>query len=329
MALPWRVRALGWTVRTVVGPYAKMSDAKRQVLQAHDGPRWVGGLINGRPDPAATATDITVPGPAGAIPARLYRPPGRHDGQRAPVVVVIAGGGFVFGHPEIIAWLASRLSTRLRAVVVVPRYRLAPEHPAPAAGEDCYAVTSWAAANAEPLGGDGERLAVVGESSGANLAAVVTLMARERHGPAIRAQGLLQGGFDLRPTAPAMTSQVTWPFGRASDARDTVPAYVGAHGDAADLLISPLLAPDHSGLPAAFVLTSDHDYLREDGERYAQALRAAGVPVEHAHFDDSPHGIFSFPAWCAASGPALDRLTEFLSRELAPVTAQGAADASG
>ncbi|GAA1735543.1 alpha/beta hydrolase [Isoptericola hypogeus] len=316
MALPWRVRILGAALNRAVGPFAAMSDARRTTLRAHAGPRWIGELLNGRPDPAAAVTEIAVPGPAGQIPARLYRPSGRPAEGRLPLVVTLPGGGFVFGDRFMTAWLSSRLSVRLGAVVVSPGYRLAPEHPAPAAGEDCYAVTSWVAAHADELGGDAGRLAVVGESAGATLAAVVTLMARERGGPAVRAQGLLQGAFDLRPGSPMMSPRSSWPFGRPSDAPGSVAAYLGAHGDPSDPLVSPLLARDHAGLPPAFVLTADHDYLRDDGERYTAALRAGDVRVEHAHYVDSPHGIFSFPGWCAASGPALDRLAAFLGREL-------------
>lgn len=313
MALPWRVRALGWAVRTAVGPYATISPAKRRVLQAHTGPAWLGHVLNGRPDPDATGTERAIPGPAGSVPTRVYRP--RHRAGGLPVVVAVPGGGFTYSHPDNSAWLASRLCTRLPAVVLVPAHRRPPADPAPAAGEDCYAVTAWAAANAALLGGDGDRLAVVGESSGATLAAAVTLRARERGGPGIRAQALLQGTFDLTPSAPSMHAPVSWPFGRPRDLPDLARAYVGA-GDPADPAVSPLLAESHAGLPPAFVLTADHDYLREETERYAAALVRDGVPVAHAHYRDSPHGIFSFPSWCWASGPALDRLVAFLRRRL-------------
>ncbi|TDE92617.1 alpha/beta hydrolase [Occultella glacieicola] len=318
MALSWRVRILGAVLRVVVGRYATMPDAKRRLLQAHDGPSWIGDLLNGPPDPTVRIADIAVPGPAGDIPARMFQPGDERHDVTKPLVVVFPGGGFVFAHQTLLNWLSSRLCARLGAVVVSPGYRLAPAHPAPAAGEDCYAVTAWLAANAERFGGDAGRLAVIGESAGANLAAVVTLMARDSGGPAIRAQGLLQGAFDVRPRSPLMTTRSTEPFGRPTDAPDMVRAYLGEHGDPADPLISPLLASDHSGLPPAFVLTADHDYLYEDGIRYGETLRAAGVRVELARLVDSPHGIFSFPTWCAASGPALDRLAAFLRRELAP-----------
>lgn len=315
MGLPWRVRILGAAINRAVGPYGRMSDARLRMLRAHSGPKWVGELLNGRPEPTVSIAEAAVPGPAGEVPVLVYRPAGWRPTDRRPAVVVIPGGGFVFGDRAMTTWLGSHLAARLGAVVVAPTYRQAPEHPAPAAGDDCYAVTTWVAGRPADLGADPDRLAVVGESAGATLAAVVTLMARARGAPRIRAQALLQGAFDLRPGAPVMTGRQGWPFGRSADAPDQVAAYLGAHGDPEDPLVSPLLAPDHAGLPPAFVLTADHDYVQEDGRRYAEALRAAGVPVEHAHFADSPHGILSFPAWCAASGPALDRLTAFLDRE--------------
>ena len=314
MALQWRVRLLGAAINRAVAPYARMSDVTRHRLNSRSGPRWVGEVLSGRPDPAASVAEVVVPGPAGGIPALTYRPVAG-DGS-LPLLVVLHGGGFVFGHRSMTAWLSSHLATRVGAVVVAPGYRLAPEFPAPAPGEDCYAVAAWAAEHAAELGGDAGRLAVVGESAGATLAAVVTLLARERGGPRVRAQGLAQGAYDLRPGSPMMIPQATWPFGRSTDAPDTVAAYLGATGDPEDALVSPQLA-DHTGLPPAFVLTADHDYLREDGERYAAALRAAGVRVEHLHLVDSPHGVFSFPGWCASAVPALDRLAAFLRRELA------------
>lgn len=318
MALPWRVRALGAVLNAAVGPFATMSDAKRATLRAHAGPRWIGDALNGRPEPTVSAVDVEVPGPAGPILARLYRPRGWRAGDRRPLLVTLPGGGFVYGDRFMTAWLSSQLAARLGAVVLSPGYRLAPEHPAPAAGQDCFAVASWVAEHAASLGGDAERLAVVGESAGATLTAVVTLTARDRGAPRIRAQGLLQGAFDLRPGSPVMSPGPRWPFGRNADAPDQVTAYLGDHGDADDPLTSPLVADDHQGLPPAFVLTADHDYVQQDGFRYARALRDAGVRVEHVHFTDSPHGIFSFPAWCAASGPALDRLVAFLRYELSP-----------
>jgi acetyl esterase len=323
VALPWRVRILSAAINKAVGPYAAMSDSKRRMLRAHAGPEWVETFLSGRPDPTVSITEIAVPGPAGELPALMYRPSGWHAADRLPLVVTLPGGGFVYGDKAMTRWLSSHLSARLAAVVVSPTYRPAPESPAPAAGEDCYATTAWVAAEAAGLGGDADRLAVVGESAGATLAAVVTLMARERGYPRIRAQGLLQGAFDLRPGSPMMSSRSSWPFGRSADAPDTVAAYLGDDGDPNDPLISPMLAREHAELPPAFVLTADHDYLREDGNRYAQTLRADGVRVELAHYVDSPHGIFSFPGWCAASGPALERLCAFLRRELAPAGYRG------
>lgn len=196
MGLPLRVRALGWAVRTVVGPHATMSPARLRLLQAHEGPRRVGELLNGRPDRTVRTESRTAPGPGGDIPTRVHRPPEVESAGNLPVLVVIPGGGFVFGHPDAVQWLATRLCARLPAVVVVPQYRLAPEHRAPAAREDCYAVTAWAASGGPGAGSDGTRLAVLGESAGATLAAGVTLMARELGGPQVRAQVLLQGVFD-------------------------------------------------------------------------------------------------------------------------------------
>ena len=113
MALQWRVRLLGAAIIRAVVPYARMSDATRHRLNSRSGPRWVGHVLNGRPDPAAGVDELVVPGPAGGIPALTYRPVGV-DG-RLPLLVVLHGGGFVFGHPTMTAWLSSHLATSVGA----------------------------------------------------------------------------------------------------------------------------------------------------------------------------------------------------------------------
>ena len=140
-----------------------------------------------QPEPVAEVRDQTIPGPGGDIPVRIYRP----DGSDLPILVYAHGGGFVFCDLDSHDGLCRNIANRIPAVVVSVAYRLAPEHRWPAAADDFYAATQWAAHNAADLGGDPGRIAVGGDSAGGNLAAVTALMARDRGGPHLAAQLLL------------------------------------------------------------------------------------------------------------------------------------------
>jgi acetyl esterase len=304
VTLPLRIRLLGAALARAKGPVATMSDDKRRALRNPSAPRWLVAALNGAPAASTTSCDLTIPAPWGGLPARVHRPPGWTPASRLPVIVAFPGGGWVFGNAGSLDWLASHLATGLGAVVVAVTYRLAPEYPAPSAAEDCYAATQWVSQHAAELGADARRLAVLGESSGGNLAAAVALMARDRGDPPIRFQVLLYPATDLTLSSRSMTSNHDDPILPTADFRAYAGLYLGAQGDSRHPYISPLLAESHSGLPSAFILTADYDPLRDDGQRYAGALSKAGVPVEHLDLPDTPHGIFSFPHICRAS-PAL------------------------
>jgi acetyl esterase/lipase len=221
--------------------------------------------------------DGTLPGAAGELNYRLYRP--ATEGPH-PIVVYFHGGGWVFGHQTSDEPLCRDLCVRSNAIFVSVDYRHAPEARFPAAVDDAFAALQWVAANAEALGGIPGQLAVAGWSAGGNLAAIVCQMARDAGGPALVGQLLLTpvtdsdmsrqsyadnaDGYVL--TAPLMQ----WFWGHYAD-----PA------DRADPRAAPLRAPDLSGLPPAVVVTCDFDPLRDEGQAYAQALAAAGVPTMH------------------------------------------------
>jgi acetyl esterase len=191
-------------------------------------------------------------------------------------------------------WICSQVASTVGAVVVAVDYRLAPVHRFPAAVEDCYAALVWTAANAAELGAEGP-LGVMGESAGGTLSAVVCLLARDRGGPAISHQGLSYPGTDMtahdRPAETAANSLFL--------SQDEMTAYrrlyLGPDGDPADPMASPLLADDHGKLPPALIQVAEHDPLRQDGVRYAAALRAAGVPVRLTTYVGMPHGFLNFP----------------------------------
>ena len=239
----------------------------------------------------AEVRDLTIPTPDGPVPARVYVP--RGDAP-FPVVVYFHGGGWVIGSIETHDGSCREIANRAGAVVVSVDYRLAPEHTFPAAPDDCYAATRWVAEHAPEFGGDPSRLAVAGDSAGGNLAAVVALMARDRGGPPLRFQLLVYPAVDARMTSASIEENATGYF----LTKDDMEWFYGHYGapDPTDWRVSPLLAPDHSGLPPAFVITAEYDPLRDEGEAYAKKLDEAGVPVTLRRYDGQIHGFFGMTA---------------------------------
>jgi acetyl esterase len=244
--------------------------------------------IAGPPEEAVPTEDRSVPGPAGDIPVRVYRP--QSDGP-LPVVVYFHGGGFVIGDITTHDTTCQRLAAGVPAVVVSVDYRLAPEHRFPAAVDDCEAATRWVSAHAAEFGGDPARLAVAGDSAGGNLAAVISRRARDAGGPPIAFQLLVYPGTDMTRSLPSHTENGT---GYLLDA-DSMAWFLENYMADADLKhpdASPLFVEDLSGLPPAFVLTAEFDPLRDEGEAYADRLRAAGVSVTSSRYDGMIHGFY-------------------------------------
>lgn len=247
----------------------------------------------GTGEPVHEVVDRHVPGPDGDLPVRIYRP--RGTGEPLPTVVYFFGGGWTLGSIDTSDEICRNLANLVPCQMITVGYRLAPEHTFPAAVHDCYAATSWIAGNAGELRADPGLLAVAGDSSGGNLAAAVTLLARDRGGPALAAQVLVYPNTEYRGDTestwenddPALFNRrsVAWYWGH----------YLASPKDGRDSLASPLLAEDLSGLPPALVITAEHDPLRDEGERYAQRLRQAGVPVAATRYDGMVHGFFAMP----------------------------------
>lgn len=248
-------------------------------------------VANPQPEPVASVADDRVPVDNGRIDVRIYRPdvPGP-----LPMLVYAHGGGFVFCDLDSHDGLCRNLANLIPAVVVSVGYRLAPEHRWPTAAEDLYAATCWAVQHAADLGADPARVAVGGDSAGGNLAAVTTLMARDRGGPDLAAQLLLypviganfdtescqlfgQGFYNPRPA-------LQWYWDQ----------YVPAVADRENPYASPLHGDLH-GLPPAVVVVAGHDPLRDEGIAYTDALEAAGVPITRCAFDGGIHGFMTMP----------------------------------
>jgi acetyl esterase len=247
------------------------------------------------PGPAvAEVRELEVPGPGGPIPVRVFRPEG--EGAMA-LVVYLHGGGWTVGSLDGFDPLCRALANASGAIVASVGYRLAPEHPFPAAPDDARAAVRWLAEHAGELGADPGLLAIAGDSAGANLATVTARRLRDEGDTALRFQALIYPVCD--------SAQDTQSYREKSDgfglSAPSMRRYWNLYLDGADGRLpdaSPLRASDLSGLPPAFVLTVRDDVLCDEGEAYARALEAAGVPVTLRRYDGAIHGFFR---WLAVS----------------------------
>ena len=221
--------------------------------------------------PVRSTEDSTIPGPAGDIPIRIYRPD--VDGP-VPTMAFFHGGGFVIGDIETHDDQARLLCRDVGMVVVSVDYRLAPEHPFPAGFEDCLAATRWVGEHIDSLGGDPDRIVVGGDSAGGNFAAAVALAARET-GPQLAAQFLIYPGVDFVDGAdyPSREQNAEGYFLTAEDMAWFREQYLPAGTDLNDPRASPIRAADLSGAPPAVIGTAEFDPLRDEGEAYAQGSR--------------------------------------------------------
>jgi acetyl esterase len=277
------------------------SEARRRMEQTP--------IARGVPEPVAKVEDRLIPGPGGELAIRIYTPdaPGP-----LPVLVYFHGGGWVLGNLDNSDGQCRSLTNAIGCVTVSVDYRLAPEAKFPAAAEDCYAATLWVADHASALGCDPKRVAVGGTSAGANLAAVVPLMARDRRRPAIAYQVLVypitDGGMDTRSyhenaegyflTAGAMA----WFWKH----------YINDDRDRSHPYAAPLNATDLSGLAPALVITAEYDPLRDEGEAYAEKLRTAGVPVTCTRYDGTIHSFVSMAPNLAVGQRAFEQIVRAL-----------------
>lgn len=262
-------------------------------------------------EPVDQVRDLSIPGPAGAIPIRVYRPA---IGGAAPALIYFHGGGWVLGDLDSHDHVCRAIANAVPCAVVSVDYRLAPEAKFPAAVHDSYAALEWVASNADELGIDSGRIAVGGDSAGGNLSAVISHMARDRGGPMPVYQVLIYPATDMRMVAPSMEENADGPLLTRASMLWFIDHYLNDEKDKIDPLASPLLAADVSGLPPAFVLTAECDPLRDEGEQYGEKLKAAGVPVDIKRYDGMPHGFFSFGAALPAAKEAMADTTARLSK---------------
>jgi acetyl esterase len=270
-------------------PYETVSpaEAREFYLQA----RFVS---NPEPPELDRVQPLTIPSPAGPIPARIYTPRKlrKADGM-APCLVFFHGGGWVIGDLDSHDVVCRKLADEGELIVVSVDYRLAPEHKFPAAVDDAIAATRWIAEHAKQHGIDPSRLMVGGDSAGGNLAAVVAIAARDGNGPDIAGQVLIYPATDFAMTHASHREPETSILLTHSVILWFRDHYLNGAADVHDWRASPARARTLIGLPPAYVLTAGADPLRDEGDEYAHRLTEAGVPVTYRHFPGQFHGFFT------------------------------------
>jgi acetyl esterase len=299
-------RAVGISGLVVDEDLVASRSQAREMAQAFAGPQVHVGV-----------TDVSIPGPAGEIPARHYRPAAA---EPTPLLVFYHGGGWTIGDLDTHDALC-RLTCRDADVHVLSvDYRLAPEHPAPAAVDDAYVAFRWAHEHARALGAIPGKIAVGGDSAGGNLAAVVSQLARDEGGPMPALQWLIYPRTDCTAQTRSLSlfadgflltkHDIDWCEAQYLDCSDLEPT---------DPRVSPLLAESLSGLPPTLIAVAGFDPLRDEGDRYAAALRDAGTPVDLRSLGSLTHGFASLFPLGGASAVATTELISALRAHLSRV----------
>lgn len=251
--------------------------------------RMHAGFTAGEPEGIGDMRDVNIPGPQGGIPARLYHP---LPGQTVPLVVFFHGGGWTVNDLDTHDRLCSILAKSSGSAVFSIDYRRSPESKYPSPVEDAYTAFRWAVDNSRSLGASSVATAVAGDSSGGTLAAAVSLLARDRHGPRITFQLLLYPALDyVHPLTDSYVKRgegyslnkefMEWSWNN----------YLPEQWDRNDPYLFPLRSDDLKGLPKTLILTAEFDPLRDEGVAYAERLKSANVSVEHWHVEDQMHGF--------------------------------------
>ena len=267
-------------------------------------------LLQKAPVDVALVRDDFLPGPEGNIPFRLY------SSQRKatpPVIIYFHGGGWVFGSLDSHDNICRSLADKTDCMIICVDYRLAPETPFPGALEDAYAALLWVWQHGSKLNADTKKIIVAGDSAGGNLAAAVSLMARDKNSPAIAAQVLIYPVTNVQSMATESYQQFSKGYFLTKSYMEHFRAmYLPDNSDRKNGYVSVLLAASLKNLPPAIVITARFDPLRDEGEQYAKRLEQEGNLVSHIRYNGMIHGFLSMDRLFGDAENAVDRITAFL-----------------
>jgi acetyl esterase len=268
--------------------------------------------LSGAVPAVAGCQDLQIPGSAGAVRARCYRPQGSAPGQLLPVIVFFHGGGWVYGGLDSHDTVCRHLANASDAAVIAVDYRLAPENPFPAAVEDALAAVRWVRRTGGELSLDSARLVLAGDSAGGNLVAVTTLQMRDADDAPAAMQVLIYPAVDFAMESPSHHALAEGYALTRFSMLWLRSLYLRQETEIADWRASPLRAASFAGLPPAYVITAGFDPLRDEGQAYAAALEAAGVGVSSECFEGMIHGFLLMGGRVAAAGHAIYRIAQQL-----------------
>jgi len=284
-------------------------------LSPEDARVWdekVTSLLSKRSEEVSKIKDISIESVERQIPIRIYTPT-KLDGRG--MIVYFHGGGWVLGNLDQVDHPCRLLANRTGSIVISVGYRLAPEYKFPTPVEDCYTATEWAAKNAEQLGADEERVVVCGDSAGGNLAAVVSLMAKDRGRPSISNQILIYPIVDLSDRIYQNFPDELSPALTKGDMNWFIKHYISREEDLKNQYASPVRRTDLSGLPPVLMITAEYDILTPQCNSYADQLKRSNVRVNSAHYAGLIHGFFTLPDSFDAAHEAIKRITDELSAD--------------
>ena len=305
LTLPFRLIDLAGRLAYRLNKLPALEDPSATPVEVRRAQQPMKRVLGPRPE-QVRSEDREVPGRAVPVPVRIYTtstPSGR-------ALLYIHGGGFMVGGIDACDHICADLAALTNDVIVSVDYRLAPEDPFPAGLDDCEDALHWLRSAGLP-GVDSQRIAVGGDSAGGNLSAALALRERDLGCGTLTKQVLIYPMLDLTCSLGSWVSEGS-PYLAVDRVRLAMAGYHGP-ADVKDPYVSPLFAPDLSGLPSALVLVAQHDTLREDGVAYAAALRAAGVPVTLTVYPRMPHAWLSWPKLTKQYRRSLEEIAAFLT----------------
>ena len=266
----------------------------------------------GDPEPVSTICDRDIPVQNGTIPIRIYTPEGQGP---FPVVLMIHGGGWIAGSLAVFDHVSCAIANRVGCIAVSIEHRLAPENKFPIPLLDCYAAAKWVEEHIAEFGGDSTRIAVLGESAGGNLAAALALLARDRGGPGLVYQVVVNPALEYPEPGSQSMKELGKGYGLTqADILWCLQQYMSGQDDIHDPYFLPMNAGDLSGLPPALIITGEYDPLRDEGEAYAERLQAAGVPSNAIRIDGVIHGFFLLTKLIEPANQALEYVANALRK---------------